>query len=67
MMYEAYQHDEFYLSKFTGEEIDALLTCVAEQKIQAAICQRCGAPLNSDMKCEYCGTAYRYVLEEAAK
>ena len=33
MMFEAYQDDEYYFSKFTGEEIDALLTCVAEQKI----------------------------------
>lgn len=67
MMFEDYQHDEFYLSKFTGKQIDDLLTCVAEGRIQAAVCQKCGAPLNDKMKCEYCGTTYRYVLEEAEK
>ena len=53
-----------YQSKYTGAQIEAMLDCIAKGKVQAAVCTRCGAPLNSDGKCEYCGVQYRYVLEE---
>lgn len=55
---------EYFQSKYTGAQIDAMLDCIANGKMQPAVCTRCGAPLNSSGKCEYCGTQFRYVLQE---
>ena len=56
-----------YYSKFTGKQIDAMLTMIAEQTIQLAVCKNCGAPLSSDGECAYCGTTYKYILIEKEK
>ena len=52
-----------YYSKFTGAEIDKLLSTVKRGSVEAAICKCCGAPLGKDEKCEYCGALYKYALE----
>ena len=55
--------NKFY-SKYTAEQVEAALDCLAEGKIKAATCTQCGAPLDGNLKCPYCGTMYRYVCEE---
>lgn len=55
---------KYYCSKYSGAQIEAMLDCIANGKIQAAVCTRCGAPLNSNGKCEYCGVQYKYVLQQ---
>ena len=30
-----------------------------KQQLYSFICEKCGAPINSSNKCEYCGTIYK--------
>ena len=53
-----------YMLPYTGPQIKKMLNMLAKGTAQPAICTQCGAPLNADGVCEYCGTRYAYVLKK---
>lgn len=46
----------YYISKYTGEEIEAMLDAVAHKTLDTN-CPNCGAPIVGP-SCEYCGTIF---------
>lgn len=48
----------FYMSKYTGEEIDAAIGAVLEGRaVLVTNCPNCGAPIERG-SCPYCGTTF---------
>lgn len=47
----------YYISRFTGQEIDEMLARLAKSIYPSMNCPNCGAPITSGV-CEYCGTKH---------
>lgn len=53
----------YYMSRFTGSEIDEVIGLVlAGKAILITNCPNCGAPVNGN-SCKYCGTKFKQEAE----
>ena len=60
-------HDNFVCSKYTAQEIEALLDRLAKKKyVVDTNCPNCGAPIMKS-QCEYCGTVFTDLAEQEEK
>lgn len=60
-------HDNFVRSKYTAQEIEALLDQLAKKKyVVDTNCPNCGAPITKS-QCDYCGTIFTDLAEQEAK
>ena len=60
-------HDNFVCSKYTAQEIEALLDRLAKKKyVVDTNCPNCGAPITKS-QCNYCGTIFTDLAEQEAK
>lgn len=60
-------HDNFVCSKYTAQEIEALLDRLAKKKyVVDTNCPNCGAPITKS-QCDYCGTIFTDLAEQEAK
>lgn len=60
-------YDNFVYSKYTAEEIEALLDRLAKKKyVVDTNCPNCGAPIMKS-QCEYCGTVFTDLAEQEEK
>lgn len=60
-------HDNFVCSKYTPQEIEALLDRLAKKKyVVDTNCPNCGAPITKS-QCDYCGTIFTDLAEQEEK
>lgn len=60
-------HDNFVCSKYSAQEIEALLDRLAKKKyVVDTNCPNCGAPITKS-QCDYCGTIFTDLAEQKEK